>query len=244
MKKRSVLLLALAIGLPFGGVASYTDSPVHAAESKQALSLAGGATYYGQVKNGLPDGRGTIKWPGGKTYSGSFVNGKRSGTGKYINDYLDNRSKYRIKQVYTGSWSNDRMNGAGTWTEKRSQSNGHVVSNEIQTGTFKNNTLASGYDVLHAEADPEYSFTYRTDGMNFNILGHNKNLVSLWKQGSLFNVTYQKGAVSRNYSIFPEDSAKLERERQSSLKYLQSITGQVTPHLKKFEQLSKQVPLK
>ncbi|NGZ77061.1 MORN repeat-containing protein [Saccharibacillus alkalitolerans] len=244
MKKRSVFPAILTIALTLSGAAAWGSPTAQAADAKQALKLAGGATYYGQVENGLPDGRGTIKWPGGKSYSGTFADGKRSGTGKYINEYTDASSGYRHKTVYNGAWSGDRMNGKGTLTDKRSEAGGRVVSNEIQAGTFKNNVLASGYEVVHAEADPEYSFTYRGQGLLLNVLGYNENLVSLWKSGGLFNVTYQKGSVSRNYSIFPEDSASAEKQRQASLKYLRGIAGQVAPHLQQFEKLSKQVPLK
>lgn len=244
MKKRTFITAALAIAFSIGGAAGLGGESLQAAAAKQSLTLKGGAAYYGQVENGLPSGRGTIKWPGGKTYSGEFVNGKRSGTGKYINEYTDASSGDRHKTVYNGSWSGDRMNGQGTWTDKRSTPEGRVVSNEIQTGTFKSNEISAGYEVLHAEADPEYSFTYRGRGMLLNVLGSNQNLVSAWKSGSLFNVTYQKGTVSRNYSIFPEDSTVAEKQRQASLKDLAGIAGQVAPYLRQFEELSKQVPLK
>jgi len=245
MKKRILLPAALVFGLTLTGMGSFAAAPsAHAAQAKQALTLAGGGTYYGQVENGLPDGRGTAKWPGSKTYSGEFADGKRSGTGKYINEYKEADTGYRYKIVYTGSWANDRMSGQGVWTEKRFDGDGRVVSNKIRTGVFANNMLSSGYEVIHAEADPEYSFTYRGNAMTLNVMGSNENLTSSWKTGSLFSASYKKGSMSRSYSIFPEESAAKERERLASIKYLQKITAQVTPHLQKFEQLSKQVPLK
>jgi len=243
MKKRSALLCTLTIALALGGtIASPIASTIHAASAKQSLTFVGGGSYYGQVENGKAHGKGTVKWPNGKTYSGSFVNGLRSGTGKYINEYSD--SDYRYKVVYNGSWNNDRMNGDGTLTEQRFLEKDHMVSNQIQTGTFKNNALLSGYSVTRAEADPEYSFTYQTNNMTLNVLENQGNLLPLWKKGSLFSVTYKKGTTSHSYSLFPEESAKKERERQASIKYLKSITTQVTPHLQKFEQLSKQLSLK
>ncbi len=247
MRHASIRLsAAMLIALSLSGAASAypTGTAVHAAAAKQSLTLAGGATYYGQAENGLPDGRGTIRWPGSKTYSGSFEQGKRSGMGKYINAYTDADTGFRHKIVYTGTWANDRMNGEGTWTHKRMEASGRVILNEIRTGVFRDNAWSAGYEAIHAEADPEYGYTYKDQGMRLNVLAGGGNLLASWKKGELFGVAYQKGAVSRGYSIFPEESAAKERERQASIRYLKSIASQVAPHLQKFEQLSRQLPLK
>lgn len=54
-----------------------------AATKKVSLKLSSGATYYGEVKNGKPNGKGTAKWGESKLYSGDWVDGKRQGQGKY-----------------------------------------------------------------------------------------------------------------------------------------------------------------
>ncbi|MFB5267818.1 hypothetical protein ACE41H_13640 [Paenibacillus enshidis] len=48
---------------------------------------AGNAVYYGEVKDGKPHGKGTMKWSNDKSYSGNWVAGQRSGSGKCVNLY-------------------------------------------------------------------------------------------------------------------------------------------------------------
>ncbi|AZH32038.1 hypothetical protein [Paenibacillus sp. M-152] len=216
---------------------------VNAAVTKELLQLSGQTTYYGEVENGQPNGRGTIKWSEYKQYSGDFVNGKRSGTGKYMNQYTDADGQHH-KIVYNGTWSNDTMSGKGTQTEKVTQSDGTIRSNQIQVGTFQDNGLQNGYQVIHAVADPDYSFTYKNGKEVLNILHSNQDLVQRWQQGELFSVNYKNGSVQKEYSMFPEEVATKERQRQAAIKYLKGITAKVTPHLQQFEKLSKQVPLK
>ncbi|MGN8227776.1 hypothetical protein [Paenibacillus polymyxa] len=225
------------------GVLSVSTPAANAAATKELLQLSGQTTYYGEVENGQPNGRGTIKWSEYKQYSGDFVNGKRSGTGKYINQYTDADGQNH-KIVYNGTWNNDTMSGKGTQTEKVTQMDGTVRSNEIQVGTFQNNGLQNGYQVIHAVADPDYSFTYKNGKEVLNILHSNQDLVQRWQKGELFSVNYKNGSVQKEYSMFPEETATKERQRQASIKYFKGITAKVTPHLQQFEKLSKQIPLK
>ncbi|ASA25641.1 hypothetical protein B9T62_35870 [Paenibacillus donghaensis] len=55
-----------------------------ASGSNVTLKLPNGASYYGEVKNGKPSGKGTMIWSKSKSYSGEWIEGKRSGYGKYI----------------------------------------------------------------------------------------------------------------------------------------------------------------
>jgi hypothetical protein len=97
--------------------------------------------------------------------------------------------------------------------------------------------------VIHAVADPDYSFTYKNSNEIINILHSNQDLVQRWQKGDLFSVNYKNGSVQKEYSMFPEETATKERQRQASIKYLKGITAKVTPHLQQFEKLSKQIPL-
>lgn len=217
---------------------------MQAAAAKQWLQISSRTTYYGEVANGKPHGRGTIKWGEGKQYSGTFVTGKRSGKGKYINTYIDDRTGREHTVVYNGTWSGDAMSGNGTRTEKATESSGMTFSNGIEIGVFKANALNRGYEVVHAMADPDYRFSYRGADYRLDILGSNMSLVQDWKTGTLFDVKYRNGGVRKSYSLFQGQTAAEEKARLASLKYLQSVTSEVTPILWQFKALSDRLTLK
>ncbi len=242
-KGKSLSLPIMMSASLISGAVLLSMPAVSASAAKESLQLSGQTTYYGEVENGQPNGRGTIKWSENKQYSGDFVKGKRTGTGKYMNQYTDADGQNH-KVVYNGTWSNDTMSGKGTQTEQVTQSDGTIRSNGIQVGNFQNNRLQSGYQVIHALADPDYSFTYQNGMEVLNILHSNQNLVQQWQSGELFSVIYKNGSVQKEYSMFPEETATKERQRKAAIKYLKGITTKVTPYLQQFEKLSKQIPLK
>lgn len=246
MKKKFVLSLILAFAVPFGvfAPAGGGTSSVEAASAKQWLQISSRTTYYGEVANGKPHGRGTIKWGEDKQYSGTFVNGKRSGSGKYINTYTDAATGREHTVVYNGTWSGDAMNGSGTRTEKVAEPDGMIFSSGIQVGAFKANALSRGYEVIHAMADPDYSFSYRGADYRLDVLGSNMSLVQDWQTGTLFDVQYRKGSVRKSYSLFQGQTAAEEKARLASLRYLQSKTNEVTPILWQFKALSNRLTLK
>lgn len=243
MKKLAVLPLAFALTLSasVGAFASGTVS-VSAAAAKEWVQISERITYYGEVADGLPHGRGTLNWGDGKKYSGNFVQGKRSGTGKYMNEYVLEGELHKV--VYNGDWKNDKMNGKGTLTHKISIEDGTVRSHQIQTGVFSSSLLRSGYDVIHAVADPDFSFAYKNGNESIRILGSNENMKTSWQEGRMFSAVYSKGSVLKEYSIFPGDTKAEERKNAAALKYMQSIKSKVNPHLEEFERLSKLVPLR
>ncbi|ASS67762.1 MULTISPECIES: hypothetical protein [unclassified Paenibacillus] len=183
-----------------------------------------------------------MNWGYSKQYSGDFIDGKRAGTGKYINEYVLEGERQKV--VYSGAWKQDRMDGDGTLTRKATKEDGVVRMNEIQTGTFKNGSLLYGYDVIHAVADPDFSFSYRSNQETLQIMGGHENLKASLKQGTLFSIDYRKGSIRKSCSIFPADTKAAQREQDAALKYLQGIQTRLGPYMEEFERLSKQVPLK
>lgn len=241
MKKITAFTVSLTLSFSLIST-SLTPVSVHAAPIKEWIQISESTSYYGETANAQPHGRGTIKWGNGKQYSGDFINGKRTGHGKYINEYQVDGEVHKV--VYTGSWNNDKMDGEGILTHKVTMPDGAVRWNQIQKGTFHAGTLQSGYDVIHAIADPDYSFTYKKDKESLVIMGSNQNMKKAWATGTMFSVHYKNGTVNKKYSIFPANSATEQRQNDAAIQYLKSIQTKVAPHLTQFEALSKQVPLK
>lgn len=240
-------IIALSVTLTLSAsliAASLAPLPgsVDAASAKEWIQISERTSYYGEAANGQPNGRGTIKWGNGKQYSGEFMNGKRTGNGKYINEYQVDGETHKV--VYTGRWNNDKMDGEGTLTHKVTLPDGSVRWNQIQKGTFQAGVFQSGYDVIHAVADPDYSFTYKKGQESLEIMGFNQNMKQAWAAGTMFSVHYKNGNINKKSSIFPANSAAEQRQNDAAIRYFKSIQSKVNPHLEQFEALSKQVPLK
>ncbi|GAA0850423.1 hypothetical protein GCM10008915_63420 [Bifidobacterium pullorum subsp. gallinarum] len=242
MQKIKALSITLACSLSlFASSLVPASADANAASAKEWIQISARTSYYGETANGQPHGRGTIKWGEDKQYSGDFVNGKRTGTGKYMNQYQADDEEHKV--VYNGSWTDDKMDGEGLQTHKVTLPDGTVRWNQLQKGTFKAGVFQSGYDVIHAVADPDYSFTYKNGKELLTIMGSNQNMKKAWAAASMFNVQYKNGSVNKSYSIFPASTAAEQRQNDAAKKYLKSIQNKINPHLLQFEALSKQVPL-
>jgi len=86
-------------------------------------------TYTGDVFNGLPHGKGKVKYSDGKAYDGDFVNGNRHGKGKgtseegavFEGDWVDGmmiKGKATMPEgdVYEGDFVNMVPHGKGKFT--------------------------------------------------------------------------------------------------------------------------------
>jgi len=76
--------------------------------SGEILELEDGSFYAGQVKDGRPDGNGTLTDKHGSNFTGIFVNGQKSGF--FIVDF-SNHSRYE------GMYKDDMKNGKGIYAE-------------------------------------------------------------------------------------------------------------------------------
>lgn len=151
MKKKSVYLLCIVILCSI-----FSPNVIHAAPKKVFLELSNGVTYYGEVKDGKPNGKGSMNWGGGKSYSGDWINGKRSGQGYYKHQIVEGDTKTTI--TYKGSWKNDRKNGKGQSVEVTLGDYGPV---SVEQGTFNNNQLIKGYSGQFYMG--YYNFYYESD---------------------------------------------------------------------------------
>lgn len=139
-------MVALAFILMFNVVLNINET--NAASKKTSLKLSSGATYYGEVKNGKPHGKGTMTQVSTQnpnetleeTYTGQWKDGKREGQGKNRVYYVSEEG-YISDSIYTGSWKNNKEHGKGiSTTESGQYENGIPVINShyYQTGTFEN----------------------------------------------------------------------------------------------------------
>ena len=73
------------------------------------LIYPNGNRYYGQSKDGEPNGTGVLIYANGDKYTGSFLDGNIHGKGRL--DYVDGSN-------YIGTWENNQRHGHGTLVNK------------------------------------------------------------------------------------------------------------------------------
>lgn len=88
-----------------------------------------GAQYEGQMKEGVPHGRGVMEWPDGRQYDGEWRSGNRDGQGTM---------RWPGGRQFSGSWGkNEPHSGSGIWTLRDGRTfNGHLV-NDLPEGRGK-----------------------------------------------------------------------------------------------------------
>ncbi|MGN7413967.1 hypothetical protein [Paenibacillus sp. SAF-068] len=188
--KRFYLGFGLTIIVIIGLLSSST--PTEAASKKVNLKLSDGATYYGEVLNGKPHGKGTARWGETEVYSGDWVSGKRQGKGKYtytlvegggvpFEDYDEYNMGHGTGEFttknYTGSWNNDTYHGKGKeitqWLEVQyltSHGKAYPIldsySNTINDGTFNQGKMSQGYYATHSSDTASLGYTDHTTTIN------------------------------------------------------------------------------
>jgi len=85
--------------------------------------------YFGEVKNGLPNGKGKQQFDNGNEYEGLFENGKRNGQGIF---------KWKNGDTYQGSFLNDKCHGVGSLI---------YANGDVYDGAF-NNDLMQGKGIF------------------------------------------------------------------------------------------------
>jgi hypothetical protein len=242
MKKITFLVFSFVMAFVFT-TSALGGTTADAAVKKQYLDISENVFYYGQVKNGKPNGKGTMTWYPTKSYSGDWVDGKRTGSGKYVHRYKSDNKDFVI--TYEGQWKKDLKIGNGSYSTKVTDHNGKVESHKIQFGTFANDRFAAGFSVAHTLADQPYSFNYKDAKTNIQLSGSNVNMRKVWKEGKFDSIQYSKEGVIREYSVASSKSSDetIVKENKAHLKYLQSLQSEMNLYLDKWERLSRRVPL-
>lgn len=239
-----VIIFTIVLAIPYTPSAS-------ASGVKVQLNMNGTQSYYGEVKDGKPHGKGTMTWSKDKYYSGHWVDGKRSGQGKYVNEYTE-RNEYMqqdrvYKVIYQGQWKNDLMTGDGSKKVVESgtdPSGEHVIySNSIETGIFQKGLLKQGYRAAYELTDSPFLFTYLgPDAFVLEVTHQDEHIIEDWNQG-LNYVTYQKGKIIKDYSNLPTGDEEDDAANEVTLRFLRSVKQEVLPHLKQFEAMANMVKL-
>ncbi|WP_053375330.1 hypothetical protein [Paenibacillus sp. FJAT-27812] len=242
MKKVTFYAFSLILAFVFT-TSAWGASTASAAAKKEYLVISENVFYYGQLKNGKPNGKGTMTWYPSKTYSGDWVDGKRTGKGKFVYRYKSDRNDFVI--TYDGEWKNDLKVGNGSYFTKVADHNGKVESHKVQFGTFNNDRFAAGFSVAHSVGDIPYSFNYKDSRVNLQLFGTNANMKKVWKEGKFDTIQYTKDGVTKEYkaSLNQNYDPSTVKKNKAVLKSLQGMQAEINPYLDKLERLSKQVPL-
>lgn len=233
---KKVWLLSVCLIL----IMSFIEGPrsVNAASKNVNLKMANGALYYGEVKNGKPHGKGTMKWSANKSYSGEWVNGRREGLGKYIfieeliDDALEQPAKYSQTYVYNGVWKNDRKNGQGTYTEHSNWPYPADQGDLVQKGVFKDNKLIQGYSI-EINAHETANYNYKDAEVSIQI----------WQEKSFPNG--YSASFPKNYSellkiIIDNSSISFQKNGiEQDVSNEKFLKAQLKPYIEGFDQVIK-----
>ncbi|PYY29650.1 hypothetical protein [Paenibacillus illinoisensis] len=211
-----LLTVVLLLGL---SVANGED--VYAATTQEvSLTLSNGGTYYGEVQDGKPHGKGTATWGEYKTYIGEWKYGKRSGKGEFIITIPET-----TQVIYDGTWGYDKQNGQGTLIEysKFNEFSEEYDRATAQQGSFKSGIPVSGYSVIRDYTlESEVGFRYTTDDvivayaltdtneMNAPLKAENMSLFAFvnLKKGSGFLMQYTDDSQNMyQYGTYKKDSS-------------------------------------
>lgn len=229
LRKISIHVLGMTLGLSL----LLSSQSIHADALRTTLEYGNGITYFGETKNGKPNGYGVMTWGKSKTYKGNWVDGKRSGKGTYR--VVTRREDSLTNLVYDGYWTNDKKEGKGELRITETSLTGEMREDQIKTGTFNKDQWISGYDVRHGEYDPPYYFAYKDSKMTLKILGEAGDILNGLKKGYFFSFTYQKGKVVRDVGVGDEYSQK----QFSS--FIKNIEKEIKPYIDHFEKLAMQL---
>lgn len=122
--KQIQAVLSVATVLVMSGCLS-----MHVAHSG-TIAYQNGATYEGQILEGVPDGKGTMTFADGATYEGAFKKGLMDGKGVY--NYADGVSRYE------GDFRKGKRHGKGVLTRPFVRPHLNIDTVVEHTGTFVN----------------------------------------------------------------------------------------------------------
>lgn len=161
--------------------------------------LPDGSIYLGEFKEGLFEGKGTLKWRNGEEYSGDFKAGLQHGRGvrthvtgdvyegEYQEGYESGSGKftYRNGDHYEGGFKMGMLHGKGLYTNSRGDFySGNFVENDLSGhGKFKNSLSGDTYEGEFKD--------WLFDGKG----------VAVFKRGNRYSGRFKEGAPDGNMVV-------------------------------------------
>ena len=165
----------------------FTHNSVYAsttsAPQQVKIQLPDGSTYQGEVKEGLPNGKGTQIYPDHRKYIGEFLNGQRDGHGTFA---------WSNGEQHIGAYKNGEATGYGIHTWK---------SGERCSGIFTNGSI-NGPGIYTWPDGRKYEGNFK-NGV-FHGLG-----TFTHKDGRIQNVIYKDNLHQGDYQIIPPSQIEL-----------------------------------
>jgi S1-C subfamily serine protease len=156
----------LAILITFAVFLTILES--HAATREAQVSKThDGGKYVGELKDGLPNGRGTLIYANGNTYVGEFKDGNKHGQGKY---------SYVNGDKYVGAFREGKFHGQGTLSSTNGSYEGEFVDGYAEgqgTVIYPNGNKYVGHFWNH-KRDGFGTLTYADGGSYEGEFKHDK----------------------------------------------------------------------
>lgn len=186
---------------------------------KVRYSFPDGREYVGMVKDGHPDGIGTMTFPNGDTYEGLWAEGRMEGKGVYrfydagkdrftseydgtfYSNVMEGQGKrvYPDKTVYVGAWQNGMRTGNGAvW----------FTDGSYFYGIWKFDKMVRG--VMHLPTGDIYDGEFK----NGIFEGFGKYFCK--QDGTVFEGLFKNGNPFRGVTVYPDmRMEKVDRESKA-----------------------------
>ena len=155
------------------------------------------AVYYGEIENGVSNGKGKLRYNSGKMYIGEFKNGTKSGYGEMTFTDID-----FIMKKFSGEWNDDNpINGEIIYSDGGKYTGG--VNCDFERHGKGKITLLRGNkyvgdfedDKFHGKGEYTWANGDRYNGELKNDKVHGKGEYSFWLSGIKYKGQFKHGYI-------------------------------------------------
>ncbi|MFW2439918.1 MAG: C13 family peptidase [Arenicellales bacterium] len=133
--------------------------------------LPDGSRYYGEMSNGLFNGKGTLVWDTGDEYTGNFKDGLFSGVGTF---------EFRDGTIYTGEFQSGVMQGQGEYID---------TDGTVYKGEFINDDFTGNGEIINKES----GYTYKGEVKEWIEHGNGQYKI---EDGSIYEGAFIDGSFT------------------------------------------------